>query len=863
MDFTSDQLPCAIRKLLELNNFSVEGPVQIHGAEIDLVARHIGNPFAPSIYIEATIEYVNNDKYGKDVGKLAMISQLEPDAVRLIISSSGFSLPVQERAKATRIETLTYDELFRKFEKFDPYISLFLGDSPTAIELRKLADVYEEPDFDDTLGRGVATEFLHEWRDDTDAKTRWLVITGEYGTGKTALSRILQLRWLTEYRKNPALPLPIRIELRNFSRQFDARGLLHHFLDNNDLGHISVDFILSLIRDRRVILILDGYDEMAQYLHARERRSCLEALAELSAGGVKGIITSRPNYFTEVEELQVFETLYRSLERGSYLKEIDAQRILDREKSIDDLLSQFIDRYERVLRDLTPAQTETLVARVLQHDAEGQAIVLALLRRIFRSVQSGDVVSLSGKPVIVSYLLEVVETLKSDVGVRETDNLTEWQIYKLIVDKLMLRDFERTPELSPDTRRSFLHKLAVYLSKRDQPWLSEDHFRDLIAQEFRQELVRQPPDSRVTFLEQRFADLRSSATLTRRGKGSTGWCFSHNSLREFLAVEFLLDRLKEEQAPSSEVAITDAMRMFAASTLLHMRTDLLKNLSHMWKDPQSSSFRGQYLSLLWDGFISLAGNNAPGIKQIIKTVAGSPADFNFTRLARLSLSTESIATNLRRANFSNAILSDIELSGADLKGSIFHDATIENVNFSTSILRGSSFCGAFIIDSEFTGADLFEVDFSHVSPNDISIYQEGRERNSKVLLQGSRALGYLKFMGAITDPIPDFFVICNYPSFVVVDKIVEKLAEQNVRQRRGLEQRGAARQDVSTARAFVEFLENKKLIETRINRKDVLYVTDFGRATFSEYLAAKTVSEEFQGARPIPQPIMSFFEIAN
>ncbi len=863
MSFTSDQLPRAIRKLFELNNFSVEGPVQIHGAEIDLVARHVANPFASPIYIEATVEYVDNDKYGKDVGKLAMISQLEPDAKRVIISSSGFSLPVQERAKATRIETLTYDDLFHKFEKFDPYISLFLGDSPATAELRELARVYEEPDFDDQLGRVAATEFLLEWRNQTNAKTRWLVITGEYGTGKTALTKILQLRWLTEYRNNPALPLPIRIELRNFSRQFDAKGLLHHFLDHNNLGHISVDFVLSLIRDRRVILILDGYDEMAQYLHARERRACLEALAELSAGGAKGIITSRPNYFTEVEELQVFEALYRSLKRGDYLQGIEAQRMLDREKTIDELLGQFIDRFERVLRDLTPAQTEALVSRVLQHDADGQAIVLGLLRRIFRSAQTGDAVSLSGKPVIVSYLLDVVENLKRDVAARETGNLTEWQVYKLIVDKLMLRDFERTAELSPDTRRSFLHKVAVLLSKRDQPLLAEGQFRDLIAQEFRQELARFPRDSRANLLEQRFADLRSSATLTRGGVGALGWRFSHNSLREYIAAEFLIDGLTSERMPSRDVPITDAMRMLVASMQRQVRENLLNKLSRAWEEPQSAGVRGQYLSLLWDGLVLLRGDDPSGINQIIKTVAGAPADFRCIRLARLGLSSESNPSALQGAVFSDAELSAIELSGSDLTGASFRNAMLENVNFSTASLSGTSFCGALIIDCEFTGADLGGTDCSHISPASISIYLEGDGPKSKVRLQGSRALGYLKFAGASTDPIPDIFVICNYPSFIVVDKIVEKLAEQTIRQRRGIEQRGPARQDVSTARAFVRFLERERLIETRMNRKDLLYVTDLGRVTFSEYVAAKSVSDEFRGTRPIPQLIMSFFAEAN
>ncbi|MBI4535912.1 MAG: NACHT domain-containing protein, partial [Ignavibacteriae bacterium] len=660
MVFTSDQLPRAIRKLLELNNFSVTGPIQIHGAEIDLVARHIADPFASPIYIEATIEYVDNDKYGKDVGKLAMISQLEPDAKRVIISSSGFSLPVQERARATRIDTLTYDALFRRFEKFDPYISTCLEDSPAAIELHELARVYEEPDFDDQLGRCAATEYLREWRNDANARTRWIIVTGEYGTGKTALTKILQLRWLTEYRNDPALPLPIRIELRNFSRQFDARGLLHYFLDHNNLGHISVDFVLSLIRDQRIILILDGYDEMAQYLHARERRACLEALAELSTGGAKGIITSRPNYFTEVEELQVFETLYRSLKRGEYFQVTEAQSLLEREKSIDGLLAQFIDRFERILQDLTPEQTETLVTRVLQHDADGQRIVLGLLRRIFRSIQAGDVVSLSGKPVIVSYLLDVVETLKRDVDTRATDKLTEWQVYKLIVDKLMLRDFERTPDLSPEVRRSFLHKVAVLLSKRDQPYVAEDQLRDLVAQELRQELARLPVDSRASLLEQRFADLRSSATLTRGGVSALGWRFSHNSLREYLATEFLINGLRAEQLPSIEVPITDAMRMFVASMEAPVRDVLLNKLSRAWKESQNEAIRGHYFSLLWDGLVSLRGDSPDGRNQIIKTVTGAPGDFRSTRLARLKLSSESAPTNMQGADFSRAELSVVE-----------------------------------------------------------------------------------------------------------------------------------------------------------------------------------------------------------
>ena len=191
MDFTPSMLPNAIRKLFELNHYSVEGPIQIHGAEIDLVAHPKADPFGAPIYIEATVEYVDNSKYGLDVGKLAMVAELEPRARKLIVSSTGFSAPVAERARATGIDTLTYDDLFKKFERFEPYISLSLGDTAVATELRRLSDIYEEPDFSDSYGKEQATSFLTDWKNTHSNMGKWLLITGEYGTGKTALTGVL------------------------------------------------------------------------------------------------------------------------------------------------------------------------------------------------------------------------------------------------------------------------------------------------------------------------------------------------------------------------------------------------------------------------------------------------------------------------------------------------------------------------------------------------------------------------------------------------------------------------------------------------------------------------------------------------
>ncbi|MEN1478174.1 hypothetical protein AAIH16_31695, partial [Pseudomonas aeruginosa] len=83
-------LPLAIGKLFELNDYNIEYSKKIHGAEVDIVATPKNNPFGSTIYIEATIQYVDNTKYGKDLTKFTLVRASEPECTCICISTSGF-----------------------------------------------------------------------------------------------------------------------------------------------------------------------------------------------------------------------------------------------------------------------------------------------------------------------------------------------------------------------------------------------------------------------------------------------------------------------------------------------------------------------------------------------------------------------------------------------------------------------------------------------------------------------------------------------------------------------------------------------------------------------------------------------------
>lgn len=541
---TPEQLQAAVEELFRLNNYDVSGPLQVRGASVDIKAVPRGDLFARPIYVEVTVERVNTAKFGKDLTKLGPCREESPGCDFLIISPAGFTQEVLERAPASGVTCLSYDELFGRFQRFSSYERLVLTEGQLAEELIRLEEVYEEPNFEESSGRyePATTQLIEQLQRESG---EWLIVVGEYGTGKTALTKIVLRRLMQAHKEDPRERIPVRIELRDFTRQFDSTALLHRFLDQNGLGHVPVEFFFSLIRKGRVVLLLDGYDEMAQYMHLLERRVCLEALADLGREGAVGVLTSRPNYFSEAEELNVLETLYTTLGGAG----VD-QDVLTSELALDELLQrQFLDRREKRLQDLDLDQTRALVERRLKEHPERASVVLGLLQKVSRPTEDGRR-SLSGKPVIISYLVELADSLANDESPGADAELSEFDCFKLIIDRLMLRDKLRAPMLGTEERRSFLRELAVLLSGSTTANCSEAQFIKLISNVFDRRLMRLPPAEREADRQRLFADLRSSATLTRVSvAGEEGWRFSHNSLREYLVVEYLLDCLQEQKEP--------------------------------------------------------------------------------------------------------------------------------------------------------------------------------------------------------------------------------------------------------------------------------------------------------------------------
>ena len=836
--FTEKSLPEAVRWLFEANGYSVVGPIKKYGAEVDLVATQLTGLRNQNVYIEATVQYVNTEKYGKDLTKLVMFEK-EVGAQRLIVSSSGFTPDVRERAFEAGIDTYTYDELFRSFERTEPYVEEIVGDVGIGAALASLDSLYEEPFFDDKHGSDRATSFLDRWIREPDANSNWLVVVGEYGTGKTALTQVLQRRWSEAFHRGEGVPLPFRIELRDFTRQFDARGLLHHFLDRNNLSHLPVTFVESMIARGRVVLLLDGYDEMAQYLNVRERRACLEALADLASDGARGILTSRPNYFSEAEELRVFEVLYQQIASLSALD----RAAIEEEQRLDGIFERFLlSRFERELRDLGPDQTESLVRRHLAGDEAGAAVVIELLRRVFREAGEEPGLSLGGKPVIVSYLLDVVAELKdSPSKADDTSRLSEWQIFDIIVENLMRRDFARTPELLPSARRKFLGDFALEMAVKQSKSVTEDEFRDLVRERNAQLIQRRVAEGVVDFADSLVDDLRSSATLTRSvGRKSSMFQFSHNSLREFL----LTDRLMRISDPggvvSAKVHITDGMRTFARAAPADILDGIKETVAAGWPARRTAPGLDQLVSLTWMGLIESAAGD---VRTALQSISGEGLDFSYTTFSGVSMRSPSGKSNdLSGLNLSEAELIEVDFSETALGQANLSGVSADGCLFRNADLRQASLQGALLLDCDITGARLDGADFRGLDRDSTLIRSGGA--GPAVIVTGLPMVGYLRYCGAVTDDVDAYHVFNHMDEFAILENILRNLSDGGWSQRRGLERRGPSRKNQAFARDLMEMLLRNSHVELKGGTPDLVRPTQAGRALITRVLDGETVGDD-------------------
>jgi WD40 repeat protein/3',5'-cyclic AMP phosphodiesterase CpdA len=500
-----------------------------------------------------------------------------------------------------------------------------------------------------------------------DPIARFVLVLGSFGAGKTFLLHELARRLPAEA---PHL-VPVLIELRALekARTFDQLVAQHLAASGERL--IDLAAFPYMLREGRIVLLFDGFDELATRITYDRATEHFETLLQAAAGRAKVVVTSRTQHFES--DAQVKTALF---ERAETLPGLHLMRLQPFDQP------QIIRFLENLLGDREAAE-----------------------RRFQLILDIQDLLGLSHNPRMLSFIANLPEEQLREAQER-TGRITSAELYRLLITRWLTFEYERVqprgapPTLTVDERWRAVTNVALYLWPKLERTLRLSELADEIA-------------TAVDTLTERQLDLETathligSGTLLVRDDAGT-FAFVHQSVMEWLVANHAAERIKAGADASVlargemsalmadffvDLAGPDAARAWAtaalaapgaegdqgrakASALLIL--DRMKDTSVRITELAGESLRGRDLS-----------------KRDMVGAKLAKADLTESRLEETNLTradlTDAILTHadLTRANLTSAMLTRATASGARLLGAMLDGATL-----SRTVLRRAKLVGA-------------------------------------------------------------------------------------------------------------------------------------------------------------------------
>jgi hypothetical protein len=161
--------------------------------------------------------------------------------------------------------------------------------------------------------RILLSDVLEEWV--KDVSRRQLVITGDYGQGKSTAMLRYCVDWARRYIAGTADSerIPLLIELRGHCPS-EVEPLIFISGWAGRFGLVAKE-LMNLIQAGDAILIFEGFDELRNAGREFHRHENLNALWKFAYPGTKIIFTGRPNFFSSEAERN--RTLRSNLDEGA------------------------------------------------------------------------------------------------------------------------------------------------------------------------------------------------------------------------------------------------------------------------------------------------------------------------------------------------------------------------------------------------------------------------------------------------------------------------------------------------------------------------------------------------------------------
>jgi WD40 repeat protein len=523
----------------------------------------------------------------------------------------------------------------------------------------------------------IATQYLMDWLKGKDSPA-FCALLGEYGMGKTTTCKALTRELLERRKTDKTLPLPIYVDLREYTWDkrvdFTLVDILDHILKKSwkgghgDVG-IKPQDIIDQVQTNRALMIWDGLDEVINHMSSKLANDFIRQLWRIlpplkqdktqhpDAG--KMLMSCRSHYFRNVQEQNAMLTS----EHRDGIKGLDYQAL--------------------ILLPFGEEQIETYLSKSLRLDKDKLQGVLELIRSVHNLPEMAE------RPYTLSLIAQHIPQIEQ-LSLRG-ETIQGVTLYQSMVDSWLSRDTGKH-QFSPQHKKQLMEYLAAALWKSGQRQWSVD---DL--DEWLDDFLYENP--KLASAYQNFdravlkEDLRTATFIVR--PDDEHFRFAHTSLQEFFLASYLHRALQNDGRASWRLEVIPSLETldFLAQLFVGDRNKRSRCEQHLsaWlaiQDPQSSKLVFHvWLLLAKRGEVvpyqrmALAGEDL--FQWEIKGTRGQPlqlhhVDWQGARLEQVAFD----YVEFRHCNFNQARLWQSEFQHCR-----FEACAMENADLTASVWR--------------------------------------------------------------------------------------------------------------------------------------------------------------------------------
>jgi tetratricopeptide (TPR) repeat protein len=511
----------------------------------------------------------------------------------IIITNTYIAPAARLLARQHQIQLLTFEDLLNTVIKLDKYLKARCRDYEqnnslfhTYVELRYLRRgtgrfkehkatsqeflVSEAIDADSFEAKGDLTPYVDAWL--LRNENSQICLLGEYGTGKTSFATFYFYKRALAYMQSPLRNrIPLLIKLNRYHKSADIEQLMTDFLVNECGIRRNFNTFLGLAARGKLLIILDGFDEMAKQVDVNVRRHNFKEISKLAVGRNKIILSGRPNYF--LTQAEINERFRQEQEKMDPYRAAIRKATAGPGQQYEILNITLFDRWQ--VDEFLKRQSEYLKEKGIEDWRD-------LRKAIYDTYNLEE---LARTPVLLEIIVKTISEIRGLVT-----HVNAAKLYQIYTDFWLDREYDDKGEvrwlITRKDKELFVSELAWTMLKTDNLH-PEIHFSQL------SERVRGYFNlEKASEIEYFSSDIRFCSYLIHSASDGN-YKFIHKSFMEYFSARYIYQALFVEKDISKIITdkpVTDEVFFFLSQMVSLNDVDVMRTLSRDETDGRRREF---------------------------------------------------------------------------------------------------------------------------------------------------------------------------------------------------------------------------------------------------------------------------------